>query len=429
MKNLKKKGFTIVELVIVIAVIAVLAAVLIPTFSGVIQKANDSSTIQEARNMYSEYVSLFDYTTGTPETTFVIKVDDDKYVAVVNGQLVTETIYASKDAVVAANIGITNSSFVYEGVVNDDNDEEVTPPAGGEETIEVASVTLDKTSLTLNVGEEETLVATVNPDNASDKTITWMSDNQSVATVVNGKVTAIAVGTTIITARAGEKSATCEVTVNEVVVAPTTYTVTKNATNATISGADSVEEGQPYTATITISEHYNTLTIKMGNEDITEEVYNNGNVVIPYVTGDIEITVIAALNLSVPNGDGWLNDSRLGGTDGGQRTQPGWTVTNYFALQNGDIVYVKNLNIYTEPDATYCSAYYDSAHGFIKAFNVQYGQTNGYLKDLVFGEENKRANFTVTNLNVNYMRLCGQIIGDASDVEINILRNGEWVTE
>ena len=136
MKNLKKKGFTIVELVIVIAVIAVLAAVLIPTFSGVIQKANDSSTIQEARNMYSEYVSLFDYTTGTPETTFVIKVDDDKYVAVVNGQLVTETIYASKDAVVAANIGITNSSFVYEGVVNDDNDEDVTPPAGGEETPE-----------------------------------------------------------------------------------------------------------------------------------------------------------------------------------------------------------------------------------------------------------------------------------------------------
>ena len=52
MKKLKnKKGFTIVELVIVIAVIAILAAVLIPTFSGVIKKANTSKDIQTARNM------------------------------------------------------------------------------------------------------------------------------------------------------------------------------------------------------------------------------------------------------------------------------------------------------------------------------------------------------------------------------------------
>ncbi len=79
--------------------------------------------------MYSEYISLYDYTTGTPETNFVIQVDDDKYVAVINGQLLTDNIYGSKDAVVAANIGITNLSFVYEGV---ENEEEVTPPVGGE---------------------------------------------------------------------------------------------------------------------------------------------------------------------------------------------------------------------------------------------------------------------------------------------------------
>ena len=49
MKN--KKGFTIVELVIVIAVVAILAAVMIPTFSGIIKRANISSDIQTARNM------------------------------------------------------------------------------------------------------------------------------------------------------------------------------------------------------------------------------------------------------------------------------------------------------------------------------------------------------------------------------------------
>ena len=51
MKNSNKKGFTIVELVIVIAVIAILAAVLIPTFSGLVKKANLSSDKQAVRNM------------------------------------------------------------------------------------------------------------------------------------------------------------------------------------------------------------------------------------------------------------------------------------------------------------------------------------------------------------------------------------------
>ena len=54
MKRMNKKGFTIVELVIVIAVIAILAAVLIPTFSGIIEKANKSATLQEARTKYTE---------------------------------------------------------------------------------------------------------------------------------------------------------------------------------------------------------------------------------------------------------------------------------------------------------------------------------------------------------------------------------------
>ncbi len=55
--KLNKKGFTIVELVIVIAVIAILAAVLIPTFSNVIKKANDSAALQAVRNAYTEALS------------------------------------------------------------------------------------------------------------------------------------------------------------------------------------------------------------------------------------------------------------------------------------------------------------------------------------------------------------------------------------
>ena len=62
MKN-NKKGFTIVELVIVIAVIAILAAVLIPTFSNVISKANESSILQEAKSKFEEAYAL-DYSDG-----------------------------------------------------------------------------------------------------------------------------------------------------------------------------------------------------------------------------------------------------------------------------------------------------------------------------------------------------------------------------
>ena len=57
MKKSNKKGFTIVELVIVIAVIAILAAVLIPTFSHVVDKANESKDMQAARIAYENYLA------------------------------------------------------------------------------------------------------------------------------------------------------------------------------------------------------------------------------------------------------------------------------------------------------------------------------------------------------------------------------------
>ena len=66
MKFTKKKGFTIVELVIVIAVIGILSAVLIPTFSGLIDKANETALQEGLRNAYTEYVSNYTYSSNTP---------------------------------------------------------------------------------------------------------------------------------------------------------------------------------------------------------------------------------------------------------------------------------------------------------------------------------------------------------------------------
>ena len=84
--------------------------------------------------------------------------------------------------------------------------------------IPVTSVSLNKTSLALTEQETFQLSATVSPDNATDKTVTWSSSNTAVATVDGGKVTAVAPGTATITAKAGDKTATCAVTVNQKIV-------------------------------------------------------------------------------------------------------------------------------------------------------------------------------------------------------------------
>lgn len=81
--------------------------------------------------------------------------------------------------------------------------------------VRVSSVTLDKKTLTLKVGESSTLTATVLPENAANKNVSWSSSNTNVATVSKGKVTAKAAGTATITVKTddGGKTASCTVTV------------------------------------------------------------------------------------------------------------------------------------------------------------------------------------------------------------------------
>ena len=81
--------------------------------------------------------------------------------------------------------------------------------------IAVESVVLNKTEVELVEGESETLTATVKPDNATDKTVTWSSSNSGIVSVENGKITAIKAGNATITAKAGEKSGNCKVTVKQ----------------------------------------------------------------------------------------------------------------------------------------------------------------------------------------------------------------------
>jgi hypothetical protein len=79
--------------------------------------------------------------------------------------------------------------------------------------VEVTSVTLDQTEVSVKVGETCALVATVAPADATDPAVTWTSSDVKVATVAEGVVTGVAAGEATITATAGGKTATCTVTV------------------------------------------------------------------------------------------------------------------------------------------------------------------------------------------------------------------------
>lgn len=116
------------------------------------------------------------------------------------------------------------------------------------EVIEVTSVSLNKTSLTLEIGESETLTATVLPSNATDKSVTWTSSAQTVVTVEDGKVTTIESGTaTIIATTSNGKTASCSVTVNE--PAPEIIEVTSVSLNKS-SLALEIGESETLTATV-----------------------------------------------------------------------------------------------------------------------------------------------------------------------------------
>ena len=107
--------------------------------------------------------------------------------------------------------------------------------------IPVSSVTLNRETLMIEKGETETLVASVLPNDATDKNVTWTSSNPAVATVSNGVVEAISGGNATITASAGAQTATCDVTV---IVSVKSIRLSNNTL--------SLAEGQSFTLTAII---------------------------------------------------------------------------------------------------------------------------------------------------------------------------------
>ena len=151
--------------------------------------------------------------------------------------------------------------------------------------ISVKSVALDKTTLTLDIAQTATLVATVNPTDAANQAITWSSNNTEVATVVDGVVTALAEGSATITVTTvdGGLTATCEVTV----VDPTIYVtgVTLDQTVLTLI----VPETATLVATVTPEDATDKSVVWTSNNDAVATVVDG--VVTAIAQGSATITV------------------------------------------------------------------------------------------------------------------------------------------
>ena len=124
--------------------------------------------------------------------------------------------------------------------------------------VPVESVSLDKTSLGLTEGETAQLTATVEPEDASNKNVTWSTSNASIATVdANGEVTAVSAGTATITATADGKSATCTVTVTADTVPVTGVSLNKTSTSLYVGDTETltatVQPGNASNQTVTWS--------------------------------------------------------------------------------------------------------------------------------------------------------------------------------
>lgn len=88
-----------------------------------------------------------------------------------------------------------------------------------ENKIPLKSISLDKADISMFVGDSATLSVTYNPSTTTDdRTVTWSSSNTKVATVSNGKITAVGEGTATITAKVGNFTATCKVTVSSKII-------------------------------------------------------------------------------------------------------------------------------------------------------------------------------------------------------------------
>lgn len=160
--------------------------------------------------------------------------------------------------------------------------------------IEVTSVTLNRSTLSLEVGDTYTFSATVNPSNVTNKTVSWSSSNSSVIQVnSNGKVIALKSGSAVVTARAGNKQDTVKITVtNPVQISQKTYYY------AAMINRDSNGGGFIQTIRINDLKKNDVRSVRVRNE----EFFNSTNDYRNYVSIQDDVEFYDRYGSTIPGG-------------------------------------------------------------------------------------------------------------------------------
>ena len=209
--------------------------------------------------------------------------------------------------------------------------------------VKVTGVSLDCESLTLKEGTKGTLVPTVAPADASNTAVTWTSSNESVATVVDGVVTAVAEGTATITVKTVDGSFTDEC---EVTVIPFVHTW---ANTYTSNVALSTEGGTSASACKAVIGGNEYDGIKAGTGKVAGAV----QFVVPAYTQTLHVHIGAwkgeTVEITVSDGSNDITSFNLVSDDGINSNSP-------FALQNDpetDDYFTVTLNTSTEKTLTF----------------------------------------------------------------------------
>jgi len=225
------------------------------------------------------------------------------------------------------------------------------------EPIHVESVTLDKHDLSLVLGDNDYLTATVSPADAADKSVTWASDNETVATVDKfGKVTAVGKGTTNITVTTndGHYTDTCAITVVKRVTEVdldqhefSIYPLETCVLTATISPADATDQSVSWASdnetVATVDENGKVTAVSVGTANITVTTRDGGKtdtcevtVTLPYVCVEANAnSTLTLYNWQSNNPD--LQYSTDGGTS--------WnTYSEEISISQGKTLYLKGNN-------------------------------------------------------------------------------------
>ena len=160
---------------------------------------------------------------------------------------------------------------------------------GRPDIVAVESISLDKGHVDMHPGGQVTLLATVLPENATDKSVTWATSNPNVATVEGGILTAVAEGEATVTATAGNKSATC------------TVTVQRSEVHVESVSLNSVNENMQIGSTLIL-----VATVLPDNADVKSVTWASTNPAIADVdqTGRVTANSVGTTTVTVTTTDG-----------------------------------------------------------------------------------------------------------------------------